>query len=38
MFAELLRQLIHERPIMALSLCWIEGFVVGALLIYWLFV
>jgi hypothetical protein len=38
MFTEMLRQLIFERPILALTLCWIEGFVVGGLLIYWLFV
>ena len=38
MFTEILRQLIFERPILALTLCWVEGFVVGGLLIYWLFV
>ena len=27
-----------ERPILALTLCWVEGFVIGGLLIYWLFV
>ena len=36
-FIQILRQMIYERPLLALSLCWIEGLIVGGLLTYWLF-
>ena len=36
MRAGMLRQLIDEKPMLIMSLCWIEGFIVGGFLVYWL--
>jgi|TARA_E500000075_G_scaffold134966_1_gene153582 hypothetical protein len=36
MLIGMLRQLIDEKPILIMSLCWIEGFIVGGFLVYWL--
>ena len=36
MLTEFLKQFVHERPLLVMTACWIEGFVVGAFVIWWL--
>ena len=36
MLSEFLKQYMTEHPLLLMFLCWVEGFVVGALLVWWL--
>lgn len=36
MLTEFLKQFVHERPLFVMAACWLEGFIVGGFLVWWL--
>jgi len=36
MLSEFVKQYMSEHPLLLMCVCWIEGFVVGAGLVWWL--